>query len=114
MPVPEKRKDPRIKRQYLAQINIYAGGNPTSWETVTLQNLSSGGMLFNYHKYLEPGTLLQAKIVFPPADTPVEIIGKVVRQELAGIIRLTGISFIEINAKQKELIDEFAAKWFTP
>jgi PilZ domain len=112
MPVPEKRKNPRIKKPCYAQVNIYLNGKPADWEIVTLRDLSSGGMSFSYHKPLQVGTLIKAKIKFPPAEGPVEVTGKVVRLGREGVLLSTGIEFTEIDPKQQELIGRFAAKWF--
>ena len=112
MPAPENRKSTRIQRQYSAQINVYDGEKLTHWEVVTVQNISSGGMLFSYRKLLESGTMLKARIFFPPSDKPIEVVGRAVRSKASGVIYFTGIFFIEIAPEQQELIDFFAARWF--
>jgi c-di-GMP-binding flagellar brake protein YcgR len=112
MTSPERRKHPRIPRQYVAQINVHSGENPTNWETVTVLNLSAGGMLFSYRTYLKLGTLVKARIDFPPAGRPVEVTGRVVRQDTSEAVRLTAVFFTEIDARQQALIDECARQWF--
>ena len=112
MPTPENRRSTRIQRQYSAQVNVYDGKQLTHWEVVTVQNLSSGGMLFGYHKLLDGDTMLRARIFFPPADKPIEVLGRVVRSKPSGVVYFTGICFLEIAPEQRELIDFFAARWF--
>ncbi len=63
----EKRKYKRIEKPYIARLRIkqYEGLEISSaeWDIVALKDLSAGGALFYYSKYLGHGSLLDLKIV---------------------------------------------------
>ncbi len=62
----ERRKYKRIKKQYMARLRIkqYEGLEISSaeWGIVALKDLSAGGALFYYIKYLVLGSILDLKI----------------------------------------------------
>ena len=105
----EKRKKPRIQKQYYAQINIFGAAE---WQSVTLLNLSSGGMAFLHTVSVKEGSIIKAKINFPPADGQVEVKGHVIRSTPRSVLFNVVVVFIDISEKHAALIDQFAAQWF--
>ena len=106
---PERRREPRIRKQYHAQINI-EGAN--DWRSVILEDLSSGGMSFFYESGLNLGAGVKARINFPPSDEPVEVKGQIIRSTSKGSLYATAIGFYDISEKHTGLINHFAALWF--
>ena len=104
----ERRKQARVYKLYTA--HFYVDGTNESGP-VTLQNLSSGGMAFLYTRSLPEGTMVSAKINFPPADGLVFIKGQVIRAVPRGSLYLTAVGFFEIAEKDREAIDRFAKQF---
>ena len=105
----EKRRKPRIQKQYYAQLNVLGS---VGWCTVSLQNLSSGGMSFLFEENVKGGAMVNAKINFPPADEKVEVKGEVIRATPKGTLFEIVVIFVDISEKHAALIDQFAAQWF--
>ncbi len=105
---PERRKRPRIEKQYYAQVSFESAKD---WLVVTLQNLSAGGMAFFSTDDLPAGTIIKARINFPPADDQVRIMGQVIRSVKKNTVYVVAVAFHEISKKDFDLINQFAAKW---
>ncbi len=106
-----KRKYKRIEKPYMARLRIkqYEGLEISSaeWDIVALKDLSAGGALFYYSKYLGLGSLLDLKIDVSTAMPTVKCAGKVTRIEYTqphSIIRIA-TEFTEISEQEKKIIN---------
>ncbi len=107
----EKRKYKRKEKPYMARLRIkqYEGLERSSaeWDVVALKDLSAGGALFYYSKYLGLGSLLHLKIDVSTATPTVKCAGKVTRIEYTqphSILRIA-TEFTEIDEQEKEIIN---------
>ena len=107
----EKRKYKRTEKPYMARLRIkqYEGLERSSaeWDVVALKDLSAGGALFYYSKYLGLGALLHLKIDVSTATPTVKCAGKVTRIEYTqphSILRIA-TEFTEIDEQEKEIIN---------
>ena len=111
----EKRKYKRTgKPYYMVRLRIkHHEGLSTSsagWDWVVLKDLSVGGALFSYNKYLEVGSLLDL-IVDASASTPaVTCVGRVTRIEQSQPPSTLhfAIEFLNIDEQEKELVNKIA------
>jgi hypothetical protein len=107
----EKREYKRIEILYTTRFRVkqYEGLDMSSsnWDVVNVKNLSAGGMLFNYNKYLGLGSLLDLKIDFFKSMPAINCIGRVVRIEERQPDSMFHIAteFTEINEQEKEMIN---------
>ncbi len=79
----------------------------SEWDMVALKDLSAGGALFYYIKYLGLGSLLDLKIDVSTATPTIKCVGKVTRIEYAqphSILRIA-TEFTEIDEQEKETIN---------
>ncbi len=112
----EKRKYKRIEKLYMARVRVkrHEGHETvsTSWDSVTLRNLSEGGTFFIYKKDLGIGTLLDLKIDVPETMLNINCVGEVVRikQLQPTSMFCTGIKFTEIGEQEKEAINTAVEK----
>ncbi len=77
------------------------------WDIVALKDLSAGGALFNYRKYLGIGSLLDLKIDVSTTTPTIKCAGKVTRIEQSqphSILRIA-TEFTEIDEQEKEIIN---------
>jgi c-di-GMP-binding flagellar brake protein YcgR len=107
----ERRKYKRIEMPYMAKLRIkrYEGQEISSarWDLVVLKDLSAGGALFSYGKYLKLCSLLDLKIDVS-TDTPtIRCAGRVTRIEQSQPHSLLHIAteFTDIKEKEKEMIN---------
>ncbi len=96
------------------RIKQYEGlGKPSAeWDMVTVKDLSAGGALFYYSKYLELGSLLDLKIDVSTAMPTVNCAGKVTRieQSLARSLIRIATEFTEIGEQEREMINTTVEK----
>lgn len=69
---------PRIERPFTVRICEKLSAEEPRWNIVTTKNISVSGVLFNYDRFLKPGSRLNFRISLPGCD-PVECEGEVVR-----------------------------------
>ncbi len=106
-----KRKYKRIEKPYMARLRVkqYEGLEISSseWDMVILKDLSAGGALFYYSKYLGLGSLLDLKIDVSTATPTVRCAGKVTRieQSLAHSLIRIATEFTEIDEHVKEMMN---------
>jgi len=113
----DRRKYKRIAKCFMSWLRFKQKRKKTAypfgWDMVTACDLGAGGMLFNYDKPVDIGTKIQLRIVFPFKETPIDCIGRVVRNEkvdsymYSSIYRI-GAQFESISAPDKDLIDNVA------
>jgi hypothetical protein len=107
----ERRKYKRREKLYIAGVRVkqhedHKKGS-TSWDSVTLHNLSVGGTFFTYKKDLEIGALIDLKIDIPESMLNVYCVGEVTRIEqfMSTSMFCTAIKFIDIGEQEKEAIN---------
>ncbi len=74
---------------------------------VALKDVSAGGALVYYSKYLGLASLLDLKIYLPKSTSTINCVGKVTRIEqfmLTSVFTIA-IKFIDIGEQEKELIN---------
>ncbi len=78
------------------------------WDWVVLKDLSVGGALFSYDKYLEIGTLLDLKIDVSTFTPDINCIGRVTRIEKSQLHTTNhfAIEFEDLDEQAKELINK--------
>jgi hypothetical protein len=77
------------------------------WDMVILKDLSAGGALFYYNKYLGFASLLDLKIYLPKSTSTINCVGKITRIEQfkpTSMFTIT-IKFIYIGEQEKEMIN---------
>ncbi len=91
------------------RINQYEGLEISSaeWDIVALKDLSAGGALFHYSKYLGLGSLLDLKIDVSITTPTIKCAGKVTRieQSQPHTIHRIATEFTEISEQEKEMIN---------
>ncbi len=77
------------------------------WNIVALKDLSAGGALFYYSKYLGLGSLLDLKIYLPKSMSTINCVGKVTRIEQfkPTSVFTIAIKFIGIGEQEEEAIN---------
>jgi hypothetical protein len=73
-----QEREQRISRTFTVRINADVTAPEPRWDIVTAKDLSASGVLFNYNRYIEPGTQINFKISLP-FNTGIECVGEVVR-----------------------------------
>ncbi len=112
----ERRKYKRMEKPYMARLRIkqYEGLEIFSaeWDIVALEDLSAGGALFYYSKYLGLASLLDLKIYLPKSTSTINCVGKVTRIDqfkLTSVFTIA-IKFIDIGEQEKEIINTTVEK----
>ncbi len=106
----ERRKYKRIEKPYMARLRIkqYEGLEifSTKWDMVKLKDLSAGGALFSYGKYLGLCSLLDLKIDVSVTTPTIKCSGKVTRIEQPEPFSMLRIAteFTDIDENEKEMI----------
>jgi CheY-like chemotaxis protein len=119
----EKRKHERMEpktSKCFARFRVkqYEGQEISSpdWDIVAVKNLSTGGMLFNYHKNLEIGSLMDLTIDISEYTPTINCVGRVIRiEEFQSLstqdvqplhsMRCIATEFTEISKQERETID---------
>ena len=105
--IPEKRKYVRIKKPYIThfRVKLRDGTVSKEWDTVTIVNLSAGGIFFYSSTNYVVGTILDIEVSFSHTYPTVKCSGKVlrVRRYLDASRIGYAIEFAEI-AKQMEMM----------
>ncbi len=112
----ERRKYKRIAKPYRVRFKIRSDEaqemESDVWDSVTLHDLSAGGMLFNYNKNLGISTLLDLKIDVSKYTPTINCVGKIIRIDLSyrhSMLR-TATEFTEIDEQEKEVINTTVEK----
>jgi len=112
----KRRKHKRIEKPYMARFRIkqYEGLklSSTKWDMVTLKDLSAGGALFCYSKYLGPNSLLELKIDVSTITPTINCVGKILRSDKIQPASVFSIAteFTEIDEQEKEIINTTVKK----
>jgi hypothetical protein len=110
-----KREYERIEKPYMGRLRIkqYEGLEISSaeWDMVALRDLSAGGALFYYGRYLGLSSLLDLKIDVSIATPTINCVGRVIRIEQTqpySIFRIA-TEFTKIEEQEKEMINRTVA-----
>ncbi len=107
----KRRKYKRIEKPYMARLRIkqYEGLEISyaEWGIVLLKDLSAGGALFYYNKYLGLASLLDLKIDLPKSTSTINCVGKITRIDKPQTTSMfcIAIKFIDIGEQEKEKIN---------
>ena len=113
----ERRKYKRTgKPYYMIRFRIKHHGDlkasTAGGDWVVLKDLSAGGALFSYNKYLEIGTLLDLKIDVSASTPAINCVGRVNRIEQSQFHSTNhfAIEFEDIDEQAKNPINKIAEK----
>jgi hypothetical protein len=108
----ERRKYKRKEKPFMVRFRtiplVAKETVPTDWDVVAVKNLGVGGMLFDYNKNLELGSLLDFKIDISKSIPIINCVGKIIcikDLKPASMFRIE-IEFIDIGESEKELINK--------
>jgi c-di-GMP-binding flagellar brake protein YcgR len=115
----ERRQYKRIKKNFVARFSLknvkeYVD-RQQDWQMVTTQNLSAGGVLFNYDKDIPEGSIIDMLINFPQIKNPVNCTAKVLRIDKTSPSSLLRIAanFIEISHEDQQQINRAAEEFYS-
>jgi hypothetical protein len=99
----EKRKSARIKKLLIVQY-AQTAPEPLRWDSTTIENISTEGILFNSNKPFAKNTSLQLRFIIPTDPfNRLETEGEVV--ESFG--HSTHIKFVNLGEHQKKVIRDY-------
>ena len=108
--IPEQRKYVRIEKPYITRFRVKPYDDMVSkdLDTVTVFNLSAGGIFFYSSINLEVGTILDLKIGFSHIHPSVICVGRVIRAKRHPDASNIGyaIEFTEIDEQIKQMINK--------
>lgn len=122
-PLTSQKRAKRIQKSFVARFRVHNEGNESyfndssKWNIVSIKNLSSSGIFFNYNEDIPIGTELEINISVPFVNEPVHCLAKICRIDedkkfQAGLrkIPVYGIAaYFEImDDDKKKAIDNFA------
>ena len=101
----ERRQFPRIPEPFSVQYRV--SGEVGSWHTVTVINLSAGGLRFrSAEEPLATGAALQLKIILPGFRAQMSLSALVAwSQVLASGVTEVGVEFQHIDLKTQLMLD---------
>jgi len=115
----ERRLYKRIAKPFMTKFRILkdepSQEDSASWDMVVVKNLGAGGILFNYDKKMDMGSLLDLKINFPASEQPIKCTGKVIRIEDTphpSVVRIAAV-FTEISEEEKAMINNLAEGFYS-
>ena len=105
----EKRVSRRIQKRFILRAALF-GEEPLRWSYVTIQNISSSGVLFTFDKPVKAGDLMHFKIDFP--DRLIECMGRARRLGgmPGGVFQEVGASFEGIRPNDRNYIDDIVRR----
>jgi hypothetical protein len=117
--IQEKRQYKRIKKTFIARFRLISDGTSISgsknWEMVTTQNLGADGVLFNYNKEMQIGSIIDMFINFPHIKTPINCTGRILRIDRGSLSPLVKVAanFIDISEDDKQEINKAAEEFYS-
>ena len=111
---PERRRYKRIKKQYTVSFSESGQDAKPLWDMVVVRNISAGGVLFNFDRKIEKGSMLNFKINMAYGKKPIQCQGEVIRvKDLGGGATYEiAVNYTDIDPKQSQFIDESAEKFY--
>ena len=109
----DRRRFKRINRNLVARVMPESRANDDIWNTVFIQNISKGGMLFNSDTKYKPQSFLRLSINILDSRGRVECGGKVIRCHPAVQDQSFDIAmeFVELKPEDSVLIERFIADY---
>lgn len=114
----EDRQHKRIRKRFVLRFKIKPANDReevhNGWNMVTSKDLSAGGILFNYDKEIEVGTLIDIKLNFPMSEVPITCTGEIIRNNnvpSTPLVRVAAI-FLDIDDNMKELVKKAAEGFY--
>ena len=107
----ERRKHQRVEKPIIIRFRVRPNNNQemasSEWDMVGVNDLSVGGLFFNSSNNIQDGTVLDLKIGFSAASSPVKCTGLVTRVKKQADTSIFGIAaaFMEIEEDEKDLIN---------
>jgi c-di-GMP-binding flagellar brake protein YcgR len=117
--IQERRQYKRIKKNFIARFrlknDVSAISDTNNWEMITTQNLSAGGLLFNYDKEIQIRSIIDMFINFPQIKTPVNCVSRVLRIDKGSSSSLIKVAanFINISENDKQAINKAAEEFYS-
>lgn len=118
----EMERARRIRNSYITKVrfceNVLMKRDFNKWDIVTLRDISSTGLLFNYDQRIPINSKIEFKIMMPFSEI-IYCYGRVCRIEGVGILQKNtiknsvfgiGVKFTTIENYQQKLLDRFAEK----
>ena len=108
--ISEKRKYVRVKKPYITHFRVKLRDDTVSkeWDTVTIVNLSAGGIFFYSSTNFKVGTILDIEVSFSRSYPTVKCVGNVLRVKRYLDTSRIGyaIEFTEIAEQMKMMINK--------
>ena len=108
-PEENQRRFERQSRPLVARIKL-SEFDDTSWDIVTVQEVSASGVLFSCARdKIKQGMQMQLKLTFPAAEKPIDmriLVVRVERQQTASV-DFIGAQFVQIRDEDRLIIDNF-------
>ena len=103
---PEHRQFPRAPHSCEAKYRLH-GLLTEGWVSITVLNISAGGVRFRTAEQLEPGTMLEVQLQLPADPTPLAIMGRVIwsRMPASGVAEI-GAAFLSVTPEQGVRVDD--------
>jgi hypothetical protein len=117
--IQERRQYKRIKKNFVAKFRLKNDESvicdTKNWEMITTQNLGADGVLFNYDKEMQIGSIIDMFINFPQIKTPVNCTGRVMRIDKGSPSSLVKVAanFIDISENDKQEINRAAEEFYS-
>ncbi len=101
----EKRENARVERPLIIQY-AQSTPEPLRWDSTTIKNISTEGILFNSNKLFAKNEILQLRFTIPidPLNR-LEAVGEVVESFVSG--HGTRIKFINLGEHEKKIIGDY-------
>jgi len=117
--MPEQRKDPRLGLRLNVSYKI--AGTAKSGKSIT-HDVSAGGLRFIAEHPLEAGMRLEISLRLPEGDRSIAFLGEVAwtrattttDRALTGGSREIGVKFLEIDAKDRQVLKQYAVLFLPP
>jgi c-di-GMP-binding flagellar brake protein YcgR len=104
----EQRKFIRLFVYHLVKYRLLSAGQDAPLLVATLRDIGGGGVCLRTREPLPASTIIELKINFPPLDTPLSTLTKVIwtRQRKKSSYYEIGLHFVEIDKAIQKNIDE--------
>ena len=108
---PERRVHVRTSKPVQATIQIPSNNVLMDWHSVSIKNISAGGLYFTCDREFSAGSLLNFKIHLSSEARPVRCTGKILRVGKIGGSETFGaaVCFVDIDPADQNLINTFAS-----
>ncbi len=112
----ERRKNPRTETTCLVKFQVQPREVDdvfSSWDIASAQNISGGGILFNYDKTISPDSILGMYIRFPEFTEPFDCTGQVVRVDESPVssrVRIAAVFTHIDGTNQKRILTAIKGK----